>query len=437
MEFYSVEPITNDPAATESLTGYLCRVAARHQTTTPRLLNYLDDQFHTLIPGNYTLKNARSINGFGEANRRTIGALAQVYPGIDLGKLSFEGIGNSFSRGGTGLLKWHRHWCPMCFSSDMNSRGEAYDRLLWQTAEIEVCPTHGCLLQNSCLACGNHQHRMPSRGKLDSCHRCGAWLGKHHGTTPNFSLRKSAYQKWLCKEIPALFEIKEALSPRQTYLECGAFIKAICRTRKLTPRELANNLGISYEKIAYTYSGKSRPKLSTWLQVCARLNISPALTLFNPIEAANQLPLELPVLSAKAPKASKSKNKRTQFSPAEINEVLDIQLAQKAPDYPSIKSLAKANQITESAIYYHAKPKATKLAEKLKNIRHKNAESTRLNLIRHGVAILIARHQEGLFTNRKTFILEMKAKTGVSQRKAKDFFPVCSSMARPKLRRYS
>lgn len=424
MELYPVEPIGLDTCEVESLTGFLCRVAAVHQTSSRRLLNYIDDKFHTLVKGEYCRKDGRIINGCGVVAQRMTRAVESLYPEQDFSQMSMINLGTAFSNRGSGLLKWNRHWCPSCFADDQTQPEGPYDRLIWQLADLEVCPKHNCPLESSCPSCGKNQHRMPSCTVLDRCHWCGHWLGQSSPDSHQLDSSAVAYQNWLRVELPEL--LLSRIDSKWTYtgLECGAFLKSVCNVRRITPRELAKLLSGAYERVKYAYEGKCKPTLTTWLLLCAELNISPALTLTDPQSAASQLPLDLPQMSKK-PRQKPKRARRPAHDGDQILSAVREELAKKRPKYPSISALAIANNVGTEALYYYAPTETKKLAAKLATIRRSESDSMRRLQIKHGVAILASRHQKGLKTTQRIFRSAVNTKVEISQHRSNEIFPVC------------
>jgi hypothetical protein len=424
MELYPAQPIGIDTYEVESLAGFLCRVAAIHQTSSRRLLNYIDDKFHTLVREYYCRKDGRTINGCGVVAQRMTSAVESLYPERDFSQLSMINLGTAFSNGGQGLLKWNRHWCPSCFADDQTRPEGPYDRLIWQLADLEVCPKHNCPLESSCPSCGKTQHSMPSCTVLDRCHWCEHSLGQSSPDSPKWDSCTVAYQNWLRVELPELLLSRIDTKWTYTGIECGAFLKSVCNVRRITPRELAKLLSGAYERVKYTYDGKCKPTLTNWLLLCAELNISPALTLTDPQSAASQLPLELPQMR-KRPRKTQKRERPLAHDGDHISTVVRKELAKEKPDYSSISALAIANNSNSDALYYYARTETKKLAAKLATIRRRESNSMRRLQIKHGVAILASRHQNGLETTQRSFRSAVNTKVEISQHRSNEIFPIC------------
>lgn len=77
------------------------------------------------------------------------------------------------------IFSWCRRYCPLCL------REEPYFRLLWQLAEVQVCPLHRIVLRDRCAECGKCLPLWSGKGVQGRCASCHSRLANHSFRKPS------------------------------------------------------------------------------------------------------------------------------------------------------------------------------------------------------------------------------------------------------------
>lgn len=186
---YSLEPIGIGTPETESLTSYICRLAAAHSvrvrdlviseflahTREPHLVDSSDADLFSA----FWRSETRALNGTCSLARRMVHALEEKTGRRDLRFLTLLTWGDVLPV--DQLQKRTRAWCPGCYQ-DWRDHGQAmYDPLLWTLTPVTVCARHKRPLRTICPF---SNCRRPSpwlglgyRSRPGHCAHCGGWLG--------------------------------------------------------------------------------------------------------------------------------------------------------------------------------------------------------------------------------------------------------------------
>ena len=153
------------PYLDESLVGFLIRLVEENLHRDPGLI--LD---HAGV-------EAGHVEGVGKADI-DFDALASStgLAAADLRRLSYVPVAGARKPMFFGqaldldLISCHRRRaCPACL------RDAAYHRAIWDIPLVKVCPIHGAMLIDRCLACGR---RLLWRAPLTKCFQCGGDIRK-------------------------------------------------------------------------------------------------------------------------------------------------------------------------------------------------------------------------------------------------------------------
>lgn len=427
-DYYPLEPIGLSSGLGESLTGFLCRFAIAHEVSTNKLLEHLDEIAHTRISPSYTLLDSRAFNSCGDTSKRIRAAMHRALPTTDLTHAALTHIGRSFCPTGRGLLSWNRHWCPECFIEQRENGEVVYDRLCWQIANTKLCSVHLCELHSACPHCGEIQHRMPPTGHIDICSKtsCAGWLADTPTKKTTLLNSDLAYYQWVAHEIPKLLSAQAERGQLLTGTEVSATLHSICQRHDFSPKIIGEKLNKQPGDVRAYMNGRKKPVLCNWLRHCATLNLSPVDTLFLPLQSGTQLDLDYPL--PELPKLKPRKPKR-HYSGQAIRDEIERQLELPMPTVNSIKDLARQMDVSESSIDYHCNSGSRRLAKKTQDIRKQQSRDFHRHLKRVGVKLIVARHMDGLSTNRLEFAETLRDKEACSLHKAKDIFSLCAPRA--------
>jgi hypothetical protein len=182
---YHLPPVGLGSAVVESLTSYVARLAEAHDISrgtlvTREVLPKVREEFRRhdyKVPAieSRFLYDAHTLNGVGQRSHDWVNVLEQLTGVRDLQYLTMGTWRPVIS--GADLLRRRRAWCPLCLEDWRCSNQQLYEPLLWALKEVQVCPTHACLLADRCPHCGGDQHVISAKVKPGHCCRCRRWLG--------------------------------------------------------------------------------------------------------------------------------------------------------------------------------------------------------------------------------------------------------------------
>ncbi len=186
---YCLEPVDVGTPMVESLTSYLCRLAAQHSVTPWMLVT------RELAPlaTTSTLRFAENTNGHpascyafqkgacsslisnGRTSVDTTAVLEKLTMRQGLSSLTMQFTDGILSS--RDLVSSHQQWCPQCFQSSLSAGKPVYLPLIWSLQHVKVCSIHKRELSRLCPHC-EHGHPPLSRWLVPGyCPRCLTWMG--------------------------------------------------------------------------------------------------------------------------------------------------------------------------------------------------------------------------------------------------------------------
>lgn len=299
---YSLEPIGIGTPFVESLTGYVSRLADAHAVSVADLvsreLGLVGSKpmrpFGPFVPRNTTMGRhgfrgrAVAANGLGETAKRWVGTLERATLQTRLRFLTllpFEGVFTN-----SGLFRYTRSWCPICYEDWRRADDPIYEPLLWTIRSAAICPRHGQPFEDTCPHCGEAMLPLGAYTQPGHCSRCLQWLGssgtpksaRGFGANEESSetlLRTNAVAGLLAA-APALTSPGDSFKIRfrdcvETIAEGNVF--AFAKAARL-PRPVLIRL----------YTGQGLPELGTLLRICHEVGIPLTTLLANdPIGAGD------------------------------------------------------------------------------------------------------------------------------------------------------
>ncbi|MDJ0595946.1 MAG: TniQ family protein [Pleurocapsa sp. MO_226.B13] len=186
---FSLKPIGIGTSVTESLSSYLCRLAAEHCVSLQKLVTQeissliIDRQREqnsasrsiSSIFGNSDAKPA--INGMRNMTRSLVTILEQLTLRQDLRYIScltYQGVIRDRS-----LFRQHKAWCPQCFVQRKQEKQIVYEPLLWSFKDVNYCLQHNCQLSDRCPHCDSPQKAIANHSRLGYCDKCKQWLSNN------------------------------------------------------------------------------------------------------------------------------------------------------------------------------------------------------------------------------------------------------------------
>ncbi len=179
---YHLRPLGVGTQLVESLTGYLCRLAAAHCVSAsvlvareilPRIRAESDDpsgaKASTFIYDSYIL------NGVGDCPRAWARILEDLTGESSLHVMTMLPWARVISH--RHLVRQSRRWCPHCFETWRSNGLPLYEPLLWSLQAATACPIHTCRLEEHCPHCEKASKALTARALPGCCYHCRGWLG--------------------------------------------------------------------------------------------------------------------------------------------------------------------------------------------------------------------------------------------------------------------
>jgi len=293
---YSLEPIGIGTPQTESLTSYICRLAAAHSVRVRDLVvsellahmgrPHLADSSHADLFSAFWRSETRALNGTCSLARRMVHALEEKTGRRDLRFLTLLTWSDVLPV--HQLQKRTRAWCPGCYQ-DWRDRGQAiYDPLLWTLTPVTVCARHKRPLRTICPF---PNCRRPSpwlglgyRSRPGHCAHCGGWLGNpgaESGTPEEKLVMNGAVQchAWIFDALGELIAASPSLlrrPQREDLLRSIEVAFRLAALRKITINRgsWTRYFGLASGTVLEWRQGQMPPSLWCLLVVCSQLGIS-------------------------------------------------------------------------------------------------------------------------------------------------------------------
>lgn len=283
-----LDPISVGTPHTESLTGYIARLADAHSVT-PRTLIVRElmpllqtTHLSRLTSGgssSFWWGDACALNGTQTQAKDWVQALETLTLRNDLRFLTFLPWTAVLSP--KHLLRRTRAWCPSCYDEWRHTGQVVYDPLLWAVAAVTGCLRHRRHLRLQCRVCGRPLPILASRARLGYCPHCHHWLG-----TPltgasrlddNLSDSELASQVKILEAIGALIAAAPGLPvvppSRKNVVQAVSTLVHHLGAGKAAA--LARRISLPKSMVSRWHRGKAVPRLDSLLRLCWGLGITP------------------------------------------------------------------------------------------------------------------------------------------------------------------
>lgn len=353
---YHLEPLGIGTPWTESLTGYIARLAEAHcvrvSTLVAREIGPLVTErggVAAFAQHNWT-HFSRAINGVGRTAQVLVDALHSLTGRRDLHFLTLLTWGDVLPP--AGLLRREKAWCPICYQNWRDNGQVVYEPLLWSVSAVTGCPRHGDDLRTRCPTCQKGQYPLAVAARPGYCPHCGSWLGRPPAPVdrgpPGPSYVLSPWAQWAAASVGELIGAAPAVAAPPTKEHLAP---AIARCTGDDPQrelqEVAHAAHISYPHLWAWRRGLKTPSLPLLLRLCGSLGLSPLHLLvpsLRPIDG--QPPRTPPVI----PPAKRTKRPSTGDDHAMIRRAVAELLHRDASSSLSLRSVADAVGHTETTL---------------------------------------------------------------------------------------
>lgn len=285
---FALEAIGLGTPMTESLTGYVARLADAHGLSPRQLV------LHEILPllgrrpvasdtvgllSSFWDNHARGLNGTTPLACRLVRALATLTGRHDLHALTFIPWGDVLSV--RQVQRVTRAWCPLCYEEWRQARHPIYEPLIWSLTPISLCPRHHRRLQVVCPFpdCQRSSPVLAPRSRPGWCARCKRWLGCSEtpaSPASDVSVKEVRVQAWTTAAIGELIAAAPGLPnlPRQEWIT-RALASSVEHIAGGNRTAWARQLGLTMETVANWQWGRTKPSLDLLLHVCSHLGTTP------------------------------------------------------------------------------------------------------------------------------------------------------------------
>lgn len=282
-----LEPIGIDTPTVESLTSYVCRLAAAHNISVGTLYefeivpslnkSYLVSPPH-LGPASTLLGSFRNqiknINGIGQVALEWAELLGRMTLQKDLKYLTFLPWSEVLTY--KKLLRRSQAWCPACYGEMQHTSSGVYQPLIWSIELIRICTRHHIRLVDRCISCNQQFSFLTRRLKLGFCPRCENWLGRvtKNSNENLFTPTEIQWQEFIIDNMGDLLTFMSSKAHNASK-HCIARWLQICADRLTQGKmqRLSRILSKSNLTVHEWRHGRFKPILFDLLRICYCLDV--------------------------------------------------------------------------------------------------------------------------------------------------------------------
>lgn len=283
---YNLPPIGIGTADTESLSGYIARLALEHHLSTEILFKYgLSEKME--VPKGFLQKGindrfARRLNGFGNNAQAVVDVLEKATGRTDIRFTTLLAWKDSLSK--LKLLKDQRAWCPLCFEEQYKNGDIVYEKLLWSIQKVKACHRHEIPLVQTCQHCDRSMHVLSARTRPGFCSKCLEWLGSMRNRFDHLSQFQNELDKskelWIAEKIGEMLAKSPAL-PFEPNLEIfivslKSLIQQTANGKISLFARQTNGWEIAIRRLLI---GDTLPTIDVLVNICFPIDISPVYLL--------------------------------------------------------------------------------------------------------------------------------------------------------------
>jgi hypothetical protein len=278
---YSLAPCITGGGRTESMTGYLARLADAHcvpisalvsRIVAPRLRqgriasrNRLSGVFGTV---------GLSFNGNSPMAGEVVEVINELTGRTDLDSLTMLFTAGHISH--KGLLRPSQAWCPACFSEWKESGVSIHMPLLWSLATVSACTRHARSLSTLCPSCQRPHYPLDWGLRPGFCPKCKCWLG-HAGDSAGGTGSLAEWDAYSAFQSEDFLNRAPALLPRSGRSCFAANLRlAVASSCDDSISMFAKLIGYSRRSVRDWINGNQLPHLASLLVVASALGVDAA-----------------------------------------------------------------------------------------------------------------------------------------------------------------
>jgi hypothetical protein len=362
---FSLDPIGIGTPETESLTGYIARLAEAHGVlvrplVVQEILPLLDRPHWTQrrghrLPPTFWWTETRAFNGTRPLARQLADALSALTGQPRLRFLTLLTWADVLSV--RQLQRPMRAWCPACYEERRQAGQVIYEPLLWSLAPVTHCLRHHQRLQLVCPYpdCCRPSPCLGTRSRPGYCARCERWLGRCSTSEPAeagpATQEECEAQVWIAQALGDLIAAAPGLPapPRREHLlqALSASVDCVAQGNR---RAWARKLGLVIETAANWQTGLTLPSLSFLLFICSRLGTTPLRFLLG--DDGDHAPHRAEAHGTPRLPAPLS-GVRPAFDRETIQRALDEILAGGEEPPPSLQAVTRRLAVSDPVLRYH------------------------------------------------------------------------------------
>lgn len=338
---FNLEPIGIGTPFTESLTGYLSRLAEAHNVSTGVLLcKELSPLFCSTWIGRGSTKGldglyrkAAALNGVGRMASDWVSALQQLTMGKNLRFLTLLSWSKALPH--RRLLRRASAWCPLCYR-DWEDKGHIiYEPLLWCLQAVSVCPVHRVRLQTVCPHCGSARPLLTIKSWPGFCPGCGEQLSK---PPSNNEQREEEHlgglvqtAEWIGEMIASAPSLHPVPTPDNVV---QALSTCVGELEQGNIAAFARRIGAPKNTVWIWQEGRVLPTMESLLRICRCVNIPPVRFLTGVFDAPS---------NSTGERKPRRRCRRTirPFVPAQVRPVLEAILKDGPSPPPAMEEVSR------------------------------------------------------------------------------------------------
>lgn len=406
-ELFHLEPMNVFSGSVESLSSYISRLSQAHCLPVDSLVTEIiwpeiNLSSKEANKSTFYEMTSKSINGVGIYAREFTVALQRLTLRQELRYLTMLPFESFIDRGGKGLIKEKKEWCPQCYEEQTREYGFMYDPLRWSILQVSTCDKHKSKLSSVCHVCKREQWSLVRYTPLGYCIHCGANLSEscveiqHEHSSPE----AKEWTEWLQRNINKLLQASEILDK-----ECSsesfsmAITKVVDDLSDGKASHLDKTLGFGVGTIAQWRRGRYKPRFDYLLHMAYRLGVDVLDLVQYKSDCTQKVLIRKDHLSIKA----KDNREHKTYDHDKIERRLDIVIKKKIP--MSVNAIANELGVSYGYLNHRFTDKVREISDNYKR-QLKEERRRKFNDIADHVRMTIREfHNQDIYPSRRKVFL--------------------------------